>query len=97
MGDVPERILLSIVDLRGDWMSWAEGPPVEVLRPARAWEGATAPLEPSVRSVAYGVVNQLRDPAVYLEGEEAYLLYAVGGESGIGIVRLYTDQDRRRS
>ena len=97
VGDVPERILLSIVDLRGDWMSWADGPPMEVLRPSREWEGASAPLEPSVRSVAYGVVNQLRDPAIFLEGEAAYLLYAVGGESGIGIARLYTEQDRRRS
>ena len=89
VGDVPERILLSTVDLRGDWLAWQASPPVEVLRPERPWEGADAPLEPSIRSVAYGTVNQLRDPAIYAEGEAVYLLYAVAGESGIGIARLW--------
>jgi hypothetical protein len=43
---------------------------------------------PSVRSTAYGVVNQLRDPAIHEEAGVTYLLYAVGGESGIAIARL---------
>ena len=30
-------------------------------------------------------VNQLRDPAIYHEGDDVYLLYAGAGESGIGI------------
>ena len=85
VGDAPERILLSTVDLRGDWLAWTASDPVEVLRPERAWEGADAPLDPSVRSVAYGMVNQLRDPAVYEEGDQVYLLYAVAGEGGIAI------------
>lgn len=88
VGDTPERILLSTVDLRGDWTAWQESEPVEVLRPERSWEGADAPLEPSVRSVAYGIVNQLRDPAVYEEGDDVYLLYAVAGESGIALARV---------
>ena len=91
VGDTPERILLSAVDLRGDWMGWMESEPVEVLRPERSWEGADAPPEPSVRSVAYGMVNQLRDPAVYEEGDEVYLLYAVAGESGIAIAEVHLD------
>ena len=64
---------------------------IEVLRPERPWEGADAPLEPSIRSVAYGHVNQLRDPAVYVEDERIYLLYAVAGESGIAIAQLFLD------
>ena len=88
VGDVPERILLSIIDLRGDWMGWRESEPIEILRPQRPWEGADAPLEPSIRSVAYGPVNQLRDPAIYTEGERTYLLYAVAGESGIAIAEI---------
>ena len=88
VGDAPERILLSTIDLGGDWLAWKESEPTEVLRPERPWEGADAPLEPSFRSVAYGVVNQLRDPAVYVEDERTYLLYAVGGESGIGIAEV---------
>ena len=65
-----------------------EWPPSEVLRPERDWEGADAPLEPSLRSVAYGHVNQLRDPAIFEEDGRTFLLYAVAGESGIAIAEL---------
>ena len=91
VGHAPERILLSTVDLRGDWMHWQANEPVDVLRPERPWEGAAAPLEPSYRSVAYGMVNQLRDPAIYVEDDAVYLLYAVAGESGIGIARVWIE------
>jgi hypothetical protein len=88
-GDVPERILLSRIDLRGDWTSWRDSAPIEVLRPERRWEGADAPLTPSVRSTAYGMVNQLRDPAIYEENGRVFLLYAVAGESGIALAEVF--------
>ena len=88
VGDAPEYIKLSTIDISGDWMSWVESGSTEVLRPEYSWEGADAPVEPSVRSSAYGRVNQLRDPAIFLEGEKTYLLYTVGGESGIGIAEV---------
>lgn len=88
VGDTPESILMSVIDLGVDWRDWQETEAVEVLRPERAWEGADAPLEPSVRSTAYGHVNQLRDPAIFSEGDHTYLLYSVAGESGIGIAEL---------
>ncbi|GIT43164.1 MAG: hypothetical protein Ct9H300mP11_11000 [Chloroflexota bacterium] len=88
VGDTPERILMSVIDLRDDWLNWRETEPIEVLRPERVWEGSDAPLKPSVRSVAYGRVNQLRDPAIFSEEKDIYLLYSVAGESGIGIARL---------
>jgi hypothetical protein len=88
VGEAPERILLSRIDLSGDWHSWKEGPAIEILRPQRPWEGADAPLIPSIRSTAYGQVNQLRDPAILEEGGRVYLLYAVAGESGIAIAEL---------
>lgn len=88
VGHAPETVLLSTIDLSGDWMKWTETAPVEVLRPERAWEGADAPVAPSVRSTAYGHVNQLRDPAVYEEDGRTYLLYAVAGESGIAIAEV---------
>ncbi|HEX3996454.1 MAG TPA: hypothetical protein VHX39_35225 [Acetobacteraceae bacterium] len=91
VGDAPERILLSRIDLSGDWMQWRDGPAIEVLRPERSWEGADAPVVPSVRSTAYGMVNQLRDPAIYEEDGRIYLLYAVAGESGIAIAEVLLD------
>jgi len=65
VGEAPERILVSRIDLSGDWNGWKESAAIEVLRPERTWEGADAPLVPSVRSTAYGQVNQLRDPAIF--------------------------------
>ena len=90
VGHTPERILVSSIELGGDWISWRESTPVEILRPERDWEGADAPLVPSVRSVAYGHVNQLRDPAIYEEDGRVYLLYAVAGE-------LFSRQLRRKT
>ncbi len=66
---------------------------MEVLRPEYDWEGADADLEPSVRSTAYGHVNQLRDPAIYEDAESGrvFLVYAVAGESGIAIAEVHVD------
>ena len=91
VGHAPERILLSTIDLSVPWEQWKERGLSEVMRPERDWEGANRPVEPSIRSVAYGPVNQLRDPAIFEEGGRTYLLYAVAGESGIGIAELHLD------
>ncbi len=93
-GHVPERIMVSTIDISGDWATWSETPGVEVLHPEFDWEGADAPLEPSVRSTAYGHVNQLRDPAIFEDPESGrvYLLYAVAGESGIAIAEVHFDE-----
>ena len=91
VGNAPETILLSSIDLSSDWTGWQETAPIEILRPELDWEGADAPLEPSIRSTAYGHVNQLRDPAVHVEDGVVYLLYAVAGESGIAIARVDMD------
>ncbi len=89
VGEAPERILCSTIDLSAPWQDWAQSGPIEVLRPERAWEGADAALEPSMRGVAPGHVNQLRDPAIFEEDGRTYLLYAVAGESGIAIAELH--------
>jgi hypothetical protein len=88
VGDAPEKILMSTIDLSSDWTRWSETPSVEVLRPERPWEGADAPVVPSLRSTAYGHLNQLRDPAIFEENGRTYLLYAVAGESGIAIAEV---------
>lgn len=89
VGQAPERILHSTIDLSVPWTEWRESEAAEILRPERPWEGALEPVEPSIRSVAYGPVNQLRDPAIFEEDGRVYLLYAVAGESGIAIAELH--------
>lgn len=88
VGDAPESILHSTIDTSGDWSTWRETPAQIVLKPEHNWEGADAPVVPSVRSTAYGHVNQLRDPAIFEEDGRVFLLYAVAGESGIAIAEI---------
>lgn len=88
VGDAPERIYASTVDLRGDWMGWRASAPAEVLRPERDWEGAGLPLAPSYRSATFIPVNQLRDPAIYEAAGRTWLVYAVKGEGGLGIAEI---------
>lgn len=88
VGDTPEHIKLSRIDLSKPWEQWQVMDTHEILRPQLPYEGAEAPLEPSVRSTAYGQVNQLRDPAIFVEDDRVFLLYAVAGESGIGLAEV---------
>ena len=86
MGDRPERILHSTVDLRGDWIGWKPSDPVTLLEPELPWEGAELPLETSVMGGLDRRVRELRDPCVFVDADgAAYLLYCGAGESGIGI------------
>jgi hypothetical protein len=89
VGDAPECIFCSTMDLNADWKRWQASPPTEVLRPETVWEGAHSPIEPSLRGAINTSVNQLRDPYVFEDNDgSAYLLYAVAGESGIAIASL---------
>ena len=88
VGDAPERILVSEVDLSHEIGQWHFTNTTELHRPQRAWEGAHHPVEPSRYASIMHPVNQLRDPAVYIEEAAIYLLYAVAGEQGIGIGRF---------
>jgi len=88
VGDAPERILRSTVELGRDWHTWSASESVEVLRPERPWEGVHEPLTPSRRGAITVAANQLRDPCVFEEEGRMFLLYAVAGESGIGIAEL---------
>ena len=89
IGDAPERILCSRVQLTADWKTWTASAPEEVLRPETDDEGAKLPLKPSVAGAMKGPENALRDPAIFVDSDaRVYLLYSVAGESGIGIAEL---------
>lgn len=88
VGQAPESILLTAITLGDDWDTWTESATIEVLRPELSWEGADLPVAPSIRGDITVPANQLRDPAVFEEDGQVYLLYAVAGESGIAIARV---------
>jgi len=89
IGDAPEQILLTRIDLKKDWTEWEKSmtTPVSILRPEKDYEGVGYPVKPSGAG-AMNKVHQLRDPAVFEEGGKTYLLYSVAGESGIAIAEL---------
>jgi hypothetical protein len=88
IGDTPERILLSEIALTDDWTKWTATQPVDIALPEKDYEGADLPLTTSKAGLYWGKVRELRDPAIYTEGDDWYLLYSVAGESGIGIGKL---------
>jgi len=88
IGDAPERILLSTIDLAGDWRSWRASPPVEVLRPAASYECADLPAEPSAPGEIEGKARQLRDPGVFEEGKRTFLFYSICGEQGLAAAEV---------
>ena len=89
--DAPERIYLATIDLTDNWLNWQTSAPVELLRPEMEWEGVNFEVAPSRRGYIDERVNQLRDPAIFEEDGEVYLLYSVSGEYGIAIARLNFD------
>ena len=88
VGEIPESVKLSTINLSENWEDWRQIDHGVVLKPERDYEGANEPLIPSIRSTAYGKVNQLRDPAILQDGENTWLFYAVAGESGIGLAKV---------
>lgn len=88
IGDAPERILHSTVDLSGDWREWRIGATTEVLRPERPWEGADLPVLPSGIGTAARRENALRDPCFFEDGGRLYLIYAGGGEYALGLAEV---------
>ena len=90
IGDAPERILRSHIDLYGtDWLNWAASAEEEVLRPHEDYEGAGLPVQVSVSGPAHNPENALRDPHLLVHMGEKYMFYSVAGEQGIAVCKLH--------
>lgn len=84
VGETPESIYCSKVNIDNNW---SLSDTHIILKPTYNYEGADLPLRPS--KFGSGIGNELRDPCVYVDGDDKYLLYSVAGEAGIAITKLY--------
>ena len=88
IGDRPERVLMSTIELTSDWTTWKASPPVDILRPETGYECANLPDAPSESGDIAVPVRQIRDPFVFEEGGRAYLFYSICGEQGIAAAEI---------
>ena len=88
IGDAPERVMLSTIDLSGHPEEWRASTPVEILRPEATYECADLPIAPSEAGDIDVPARQLRDPFVFSEAGRDYLFYATCGEQGIAVAEL---------
>ncbi|GLQ87928.1 glycoside hydrolase family protein [Dyella flagellata] len=88
IGDAPERILACHVDLSDDWMTWHPSKEHTLLFPREIYEGVRLTVCPSARGAVYERARQLRDPYVFMDERQLYMLYATAGEAGIAIAKL---------
>lgn len=83
IGDAPEKILLSVIPLSGDWRNWKASAPHEVIAPREPWECVGLPATPSKAGESEGPENALRDPDLIEDHGKAILFYSYCGEQGI--------------
>jgi len=88
IGDAPERVLMSTIELTSDWTAWRATPPVDVLQPETRYECGDMPLAVSEAGDVEGRVRQIRDPFVFEERGQALLFYSICGEQGIAAAIL---------
>lgn len=88
IGDAPEHVLVSTIDLIGDWQTWKASAPIDLLQPEASYECPDLPDVPSVAGEIEGRARQIRDPAVLEENGKAWLFYTICGEQGIAAAEL---------
>jgi hypothetical protein len=88
IGDAPERVMVSTIDLSADWRSWKASPAVTVLEPAAPYECPSLPIAPSLAGDIKAPARQLRDPFAFEENGRALLFYSICGEQGIAAAEL---------
>jgi hypothetical protein len=88
IGDAPERILVSSVELSGDWRSWKASAPIDVLSPETPYECIDLPNAPSDAGDIDHPARQIRDPFVFEDGGKTFLFYSTCGEQGIAAAEI---------
>lgn len=90
-GSAPESIVLSTVDLKGDWMDWKESDHELIMAPETDYEGGNLPEENSKMGAVMIPQKQLRDPYVFSDEGHLYLFYAAAGEDSIAAAELFEE------
>ena len=93
VGDSPESILLCKIKMDEDIDKWEILSTETIMKPELEYEGSKLPLTPSNFGSADYPVNQVRDPNVFVNGKDLYLLYSTSGEMGIGLSKLNKIRD----
>ena len=88
IGDAPERIFMSKVELVADWSEWRASGFTEVLTPETAYECANLPNLPSEGGDINVPVKQIRDPFVFEDAGRAFVFYSTCGEQGIAAAEI---------
>ena len=88
VGDTPECILHCRIELSDDPRDWSFGPVTTLLNPKEAWEGFGREPVKSSEGSAPGWIPELRDPCLFYDEGQLWLLYSGGGERGIGVAQV---------
>ena len=88
IGDAPEHILMTQIQMNEKLSDWKATSPRSVLLPQTGYEGYALQAKPSLRGSSSNPENGLRDPAVFQEDGKTYLAYSVEGERGIAMAEL---------
>jgi hypothetical protein len=83
IGDAPEHIMMSTIDLQGDWNTWKASAPIDILTPETSYECPGLPNVPSEAGETEGRAKQMRDPAIFGENGRRFLFYTICGEQRI--------------
>jgi hypothetical protein len=83
IGDAPERMFVSTIDMTQKWEDWKVSAPVDVMQPEADYECVRQPIARSQVGDVAGDVRQIRDPHVLEDDGRTYLFYAICGEQGV--------------
>jgi hypothetical protein len=81
-------MLMSTIDLAGDWNEWRASTPIEIMRPETEYECASLPVAASEVGDVEVPVRQIRDPFLFEEQGRTILFYSTCGEQGISAAEI---------
>ena len=91
IGAAPEQILYSTIDMSHSWRDWYATKAQVILKPTFDWEGANLPISTSTIGGLTKQEHALRDPFLFEQSDEVYMVYTGGGETSIGVAKTILD------